>query len=563
MYIVGERKVMKKQILLFLSVLCMSLCIGCHDTAEETGKVENYTVEDNETGSLDEAGEEVHSEQESAAEKDSQYKLLCNSEKEYEAVVSEYKAISSDIWYVIDDLNQNGRLEMIFAIRNGTALYTDFTVFEVNETFDGIHQYQFADSNTYMKDIITGEAQSDSVPDIITDTVKWTQNSENNRCEYYWTDRFRANPGEYYNGHYKVWLEENLVHQELIAYKFQNAEQDKITYYDMLGNEITEAQFDELLLPDAEQNEKALSWNLYIPEENETVPDEEKIEVEQATPLTGDWYEDENGFRRCEIYVEVGNISEEERDHFTEFFQKNGGGGFIYCDYDRPQDVDLNLVFYGAQTKEWDEKELEQTGFDYGFIEKSKIDECLMKFLRLTNEQMTKPLFVKERNGEEVVAWMCSDALNIKPVCLGGYKDGDIYTLLMDAPLSAVTLKRNGNDSVSIISNCTLDNHFYFLDGTDYDPNEKYCDTKSLSTYTRQDLELLKNEYYARHGMIFDDPVMKLYFEAMSWYKPSVEGVAFDESVFNEVEKANIAYIDELLKADRMETEADSQGDML
>lgn len=269
------------------------------------------------------------------------------------------------------------------------------------------------------------------------------------------------------------------------------------------------------------------------------------IEVKEASSLVGDWYLDENGIEWCDIYVEVGNISKEECAYFTEFFQKNNGGGFLQCDYDKPQDVDLGTVFYGAVTGEYDEKELEEIGWDYGYTDKSVIDETLLKFLGLTNEQMTIPLFVKTVEGKEVITWMHSDWVHSIPTCLGGYKEGDTYTLLMYAPFSVVTLVKNDNDTLAIISNRTLASNFDYAD-TDYNPNETY-DSKTLSAYTKNDLELLRNEYYARHGMIFDDPVMKLYFEAMSWYEPSVGRDTFDESVFNSVEKENIVFIDELL----------------
>ena len=48
--------------------------------------------------------------------------------------------------------------------------------------------------------------------------------------------------------------------------------------------------------------------------------------------------------------------------------------------------------------------------------------------------------------------------------------------------------------------------------------------------------------------MIFDDPVMTLYFESRGWYEPSITNIEFEESVFNEVEKANLELINEKMK---------------
>ena len=49
----------------------------------------------------------------------------------------------------------------------------------------------------------------------------------------------------------------------------------------------------------------------------------ERIIVEEASPLVGNWYTDKEGIEKCDIYVEIGNISKEECNYFTEFFQKN------------------------------------------------------------------------------------------------------------------------------------------------------------------------------------------------------------------------------------------------
>ena len=141
--------------------------------------------------------------------------------------------------------------------------------------------------------------------------------------------------------------------------------------------------------------------------------------------------------------VETNEISAEECNFFTDYFQDNDGGMFLHCEFDRPQDADLSTVFYGAQTEEWDEKDLEDAEFDWGFIPLCEVNEKLDAFLGLTNEQMTTPLFVKNLDGEDVVAWFAYDCLHSNPICLGGYKEGEVYTLQMDGPRSVVTLKRN------------------------------------------------------------------------------------------------------------------------
>lgn len=56
-------------------------------------------------------------------------------------------------------------------------------------------------------------------------------------------------------------------------------------------------------------------------------------------------------------------------------------------------------------------------------------------------------------------------------------------------------------------------------------------------------LALGRNEIYARHGYIFQDPMFVNYFNSKSWYKPQYTGDQFDDSVFNDYERANIQFI--------------------
>ena len=72
--------------------------------------------------------------------------------------------------------------------------------------------------------------------------------------------------------------------------------------------------------------------------------------------------------------------------------------------------------------------------------------------------------------------------------------------------------------------------------------NLTYDDIKYLS---KDDIRLAKNEIYARHGYIFKSDDLKEYFNQRWWYTPQYTSDTFDESVFNEYEKHNIAFLDE------------------
>ena len=80
------------------------------------------------------------------------------------------------------------------------------------------------------------------------------------------------------------------------------------------------------------------------------------------------------------------------------------------------------------------------------------------------------------------------------------------------------------------------------------DSNSRYLTDEDLAPYSYDQLELAKNEIYARHGRQFVTQRIADYFNSKSWYKGTVDPETFDaqqDSIFNEYEIANIQKIDE------------------
>lgn len=76
--------------------------------------------------------------------------------------------------------------------------------------------------------------------------------------------------------------------------------------------------------------------------------------------------------------------------------------------------------------------------------------------------------------------------------------------------------------------------------------NSRYLTDEEISVYSSSDLELAKNEIYARHGRRFITERIADYFNSKSWYQGVVDPESFDarqSSIFNEYEIANIAKI--------------------
>ena len=78
--------------------------------------------------------------------------------------------------------------------------------------------------------------------------------------------------------------------------------------------------------------------------------------------------------------------------------------------------------------------------------------------------------------------------------------------------------------------------------------DSRYLTDEDLSGYSSDQLELAKNEIYARHGRKFVTQRIADYFNGKSWYKGTEDPDTFDNNqgeIFNEYEVANITKIAE------------------
>lgn len=68
-------------------------------------------------------------------------------------------------------------------------------------------------------------------------------------------------------------------------------------------------------------------------------------------------------------------------------------------------------------------------------------------------------------------------------------------------------------------------------------PSDKeYITISDLYGRSQEEVALIRNEIYARHGYVFNTEPFKSYFEAKDWYIPDP---SFSDSVFNDIEKTN------------------------
>ena len=75
------------------------------------------------------------------------------------------------------------------------------------------------------------------------------------------------------------------------------------------------------------------------------------------------------------------------------------------------------------------------------------------------------------------------------------------------------------------------------------DSDSRYLTEEDLKGLTHEQLCFARNEIFARHGRIFKTQQIADYFNGKSWYRGTVSAEAFQDSVFNAYERANITLI--------------------
>ncbi len=75
--------------------------------------------------------------------------------------------------------------------------------------------------------------------------------------------------------------------------------------------------------------------------------------------------------------------------------------------------------------------------------------------------------------------------------------------------------------------------------------DSRYYTEDELSSLTKDELRIARNEIYARHGRRFDSEDLQSYFDEKSWYQGTVDPSDFSMSVFNDYELANIRTIED------------------
>lgn len=103
----------------------------------------------------------------------------------------------------------------------------------------------------------------------------------------------------------------------------------------------------------------------------------------------------------------------------------------------------------------------------------------------------------------------------------------------------ADTYNSTDNDSVN-------DSEYDYNSSDSYilpDSSSRELTIADISGLSHDQLELARNELYARHGRKFTNPTLQNYFNSQAWYTGTIEPEDFTDDMLSDVEKSNIQFI--------------------
>ena len=77
------------------------------------------------------------------------------------------------------------------------------------------------------------------------------------------------------------------------------------------------------------------------------------------------------------------------------------------------------------------------------------------------------------------------------------------------------------------------------------DSSQRLLEYNDVCRISNADIRVAKNEIYARHGRKFSSTDLQEYFAQMPWYRGTIEPDQFDENSLNEIERANVSFLDQ------------------
>ena len=75
------------------------------------------------------------------------------------------------------------------------------------------------------------------------------------------------------------------------------------------------------------------------------------------------------------------------------------------------------------------------------------------------------------------------------------------------------------------------------------DSSERLLTEADIAGMSSAELQIARNEIFARHGRRFNNPDLQAWFDSCSWYNGTIAPNDFDQSIFNATELENIRFL--------------------
>lgn len=104
-------------------------------------------------------------------------------------------------------------------------------------------------------------------------------------------------------------------------------------------------------------------------------------------------------------------------------------------------------------------------------------------------------------------------------------------------------------DTYNSTDNASVNDSEYDYNSSDSyilpDSSSRELTIADISGLSHDQLDLARNEIYARHGRKFTNPTLQNYFNSQAWYTGTIEPEDFTDDMLSDIEKNNIQFIKE------------------
>lgn len=203
---------------------------------------------------------------------DEQLRILADNYTQW-VRTEEYASYS----YMVADLDQNGRLELVCTICQGSGFFSSNEIWEINETYDGV---TLCDAS---------QIPEDGQPDLISFS-ETTAYLDNGVYAYIFNDFVRVNAGESGETRLALSLSEGKLGLRTLGSMYQQYDPDteelSTTYRDENETEIDEDAYLTLadtVFPNAQKYRAAFGWRNFSAEESDAMTAEQWLSALQTS----------------------------------------------------------------------------------------------------------------------------------------------------------------------------------------------------------------------------------------------------------------------------------------